>query len=334
MAEQKRDLSISFVRMLAMMFIVTCHVMQYYNMELAWWFNVGVQMFLCISGYLYGRKKIPDILAFYRKNFVKILIDYEIVLLFVMAVTVLFTDISLTIPAVLGALFTVSTIDGGAHLWFIPTILMCYLLTPLYERVCSRAEEKHAVLFLGGILLLFTGNELVFRQLTSYFNAAWINCYLIGFALRRFQQYRFWYGIAAVKMTVAGAVFISIQVGVRYLQVIALTDAWRPLYYPMCDYGHVFLGVALFCFGRILLHPFCRFNLIQRILQLSDRYSYQIYLTHHFFILGPFTLMALTANSWLNVLIILMLTVLTAVLLQKISAKISAVFMKKQLRNQ
>ena len=334
MPEQKRDLSISFVRMLAMMFIVICHVMQYYDVELAWWFNVGVQIFLCISGYLYGRKRILDIRVFYRKNFVKILIDYEIVVFAAVAATVLFTDTVITVEEIAEAVLTVSTIAGGAHLWFIPTILMCYLLTPLYERVCSRAEEKHAVLFLGVVLLLFIGNELVFRQLTSYFNAAWINCYLIGFALRRFQSYRFWYGIAAVKMTIAGALFISIQVSVRYLQLITLTDAWRAFYYPMCDYGHVFLGVALFCSGRVLLRPFCNINLIQRILRLSDRYSYQIYLTHHFFILGPLSLMALTANSYVNVVLILLLTVLTAVLLQKISAKISAVFMKKQLRNQ
>ncbi len=334
MAEQKRDLSISFVRMLAMMFIVICHVMQYYNMELAWWFNVGVQIFLCISGYLYGRKRISDILGFYRKNFVKILIDYEIVLFAAVAATVLFTDTVITVEEIAGAVLTVSTIAGGAHLWFIPTILMCYLLTPLYERVCSRAEEKHAVLFLSVVLLLFIGNELVFRQLTSYFNAAWINCYLIGFALRRFQSYRFWYTGSAWLLTLTGAVFISIQASVRYLQLITLTDAWRPFYYPMCDYGHVFLGVALFCSGRVLLRPFCNINLIQRILRLSDRYSYQIYLTHHFFILGPLSLMALTANSYVNVVLIPLLTVLTAVLLQKTSAKISAVFMKKQLRNQ
>lgn len=333
MAEQKRDLSISFVRMLAMMFIVICHVMQYYDMELAWWFNVGVQIFLCISGYLYGRKRILDILVFYRKNFVKILIDYEIVVFAAVAATVLFTDTVITVEEIAEAVLTVSTIAGGAHLWFIPTILMCYLLTPLYERIFSRAEQSHKLLVPAAVLL-FVMNELVFRQMFSYFNAAWINCYLIGFALRRFQQYRFWYTGSAWLLTLTGAVCISIQASVRYLQLITLTDAWRPFYYPVCDYGHVFLGVALFCSGRVLLRPFCNINLIQRILRLSDRYSYQIYLTHHFFILGPLSLMALTANSYVNVVLILLLTVLTAVLLQKISAKISAVFMKKQLRNQ
>ena len=333
MAEQKRDLSISFVRMLAMMFIVICHVMQYYDMELAWWFNVGVQIFLCISGYLYGRKRILDILVFYRKNFVKILIDYEIVVFAAVAATVLFTDTVITVEEIAGAVLTVSTIAGGAHLWFIPTILMCYLLTPLYERIFSRAEQSHKLLVPAAVLL-FVVNELVFRQMFSYFNAAWINCYLIGFALRRFQQYRFWYTGSAWLLTLTGAVCISIQASVRYLQLITLTDAWRPFYYPMCDYGHVFLGVALFCSGRVLLRPFCNINLIQRILRLSDRYSYQIYLTHHFFILGPLSLMALTANSYVNVVLVLLLTVLTAVLLQKTSAKISAVFMKKQLRNQ
>lgn len=333
MAEQKRDLSISFVRMLAMMFIVICHVMQYYDVELAWWFNVGVQIFLCISGYLYGRKRILDILVFYRKNFVKILIDYEIVVFAAVAATVLFTDTVITVEEIAGAVLTVSTIAGGAHLWFIPTILMCYLLTPLYERIFSRAEQSHKLLVPAAVLL-FVMNELVFRQMFSYFNAAWINCYLIGFALRRFQQYRFWYTGSAWLLTLTGAVCISIQASVRYLQLITLTDAWRPFYYPMCDYGHVFLGVALFCSGRVLLRPFCNINLIQRILRLSDRYSYQIYLTHHFFILGPLSLMALTANSYVNVVLILLLTVLTAVLLQKTSAKISAVFMKKQLRNQ
>ena len=47
------DLGISFCRYIAMNFIVACHVLQYYDNEQAWWFNCGVQIFICISGFLY-----------------------------------------------------------------------------------------------------------------------------------------------------------------------------------------------------------------------------------------------------------------------------------------
>lgn len=59
-----RDPAISIIRVLAFLSIITCHIMQYYHCELAWWFNVGVQIFLCLSGYLYGRKSIDNELSF------------------------------------------------------------------------------------------------------------------------------------------------------------------------------------------------------------------------------------------------------------------------------
>lgn len=65
------DLGISFCRYIAMNFIVACHVLQYYDNELAWWFNCGVQIFICISGFLYGQRRIdncgkqPDPQGFY-----------------------------------------------------------------------------------------------------------------------------------------------------------------------------------------------------------------------------------------------------------------------------
>lgn len=54
------DYSISMIRAMSMLSIIICHIMQYLNIELAWWFNVGVQVFLCISGYLYSDRKISD----------------------------------------------------------------------------------------------------------------------------------------------------------------------------------------------------------------------------------------------------------------------------------
>lgn len=57
--------AISYSRFIAMVMIVLCHFFQFYNNELAWWFNVGVQIFLIISGFLYGMKSIEDPCLFY-----------------------------------------------------------------------------------------------------------------------------------------------------------------------------------------------------------------------------------------------------------------------------
>jgi len=35
------DYSVSLIRLIATIFIITCHIMQYLSIELAWWFNVG-----------------------------------------------------------------------------------------------------------------------------------------------------------------------------------------------------------------------------------------------------------------------------------------------------
>lgn len=74
---------ISFVRMIAMCMILLCHVFQEYGNELAWWFNVGVQIFLVISGFLYGGKRFEQPLPILKKQFVKITLPYYVFLLFV-----------------------------------------------------------------------------------------------------------------------------------------------------------------------------------------------------------------------------------------------------------
>ena len=45
------DWSISCIRFIAFTFIIICHILQYFGNGLCWWFNVGVQIFLAISGF-------------------------------------------------------------------------------------------------------------------------------------------------------------------------------------------------------------------------------------------------------------------------------------------
>ena len=142
----QRDASISLIRLIATVFIVSCHFMQFFDMELAWWFNVGVQIFLCLSGYLYGKRGvIDDEFAFYKKNAVKILVDYYIVVLPVILIYAMFFAENLSLSIVAKALITYGTLPGGEHLWYIPLCLFCYLLTPFLSRLFERSKYKHSV---------------------------------------------------------------------------------------------------------------------------------------------------------------------------------------------
>ena len=65
----RKDWSISTIRMLAMCSIVACHLCQLYGLPAAWVLNIGVQVFLMISGWLYGlRPDFSDIRNWYAKR--------------------------------------------------------------------------------------------------------------------------------------------------------------------------------------------------------------------------------------------------------------------------
>ncbi len=105
-ATHNRDYSISCARFIAMCFIIICHMMQRddfasningAHISWAFWFNVGVQMFLFLSGYLYGGKDSIDTISFYKKNFPKLLIDYYI-FIFIILVVIHFSPLFNIIP--------------------------------------------------------------------------------------------------------------------------------------------------------------------------------------------------------------------------------------------
>lgn len=78
-----KDYSVSLIRLVAMYLIVTCHVFQYFDHELAYWFNTGVQLFLFISGWLYATKIIDKPASFLKRTLTRLLSDYCIFLVLV-----------------------------------------------------------------------------------------------------------------------------------------------------------------------------------------------------------------------------------------------------------
>ena len=329
---QKKDSKISMIRLIATVMIVTCHMMQYCDFVLAVWFNVGVQIFLCMSGYLYGYKINTDVndIDFYKRTIPKILIDYYIVIVGAIIIQlVLFPD-EISMFKIAGALITFGRLSGGAHLWYIPYVIASYLMVPLLARFMDYYKGNNkklvvATLFAMAFVLLMS------VSFVRYFEGAWIICFIIGFFFGFCEKNT---KVTLIKniRTIIYIVCILlnvVQIYVSYFSDLNFEGFIENIYIIYCNFAHVSLGCSIFLLLRQL--PFelnnSRFNAeINKVLALSDKYSYDIYLVHHFFILGPASLMALTGFLPANIVIIIVITLVCAVVVNKLSGLIKSAF--------
>jgi peptidoglycan/LPS O-acetylase OafA/YrhL len=230
-----RIIAISVIRFIAMNMIVICHIQQYYGHWMAWWFNTGVQIFFCMSGFLYGNKNIENNMIFVLRNFTKILLDYYLYLLPVMLIYLIFASQCLSLTKIIGSIFGSTSIDGLGHLWYIPYVLFCYLITPLLSRIAKILKNTSTIVFILTIVSLLAANQIIITLYVKYFTAAWINCYLIGFWGAKLIRRGFSLNIIA---SLSIPICITLNVAkIRFLE-------GRSIFIE--QYAHVAMGVFLF----------------------------------------------------------------------------------------
>ena len=306
-----RNSTISLIRMLSMLMIISCHIMQYYNLELAWWFNVGVQIFLCISGFLYGQKNIDNVTDFYNKRLKKILIPYYLVFIPFGVIEFIFARDVFSIKNFALGMVLCSRIKGAEHLWFIPTIIMCYLITPLLQGYRNKCVEGKRTIVVFAVLGVIITSVLI--QGFTTFNPAWICCYVIGYALGMNENGK--YISEKVLMVITGiiaGVGNALQIYCDYNTNIDFSG-----FGIIINYNHVMLGVFIFLLLKTIFEK-VDLNKIGKLLKLSDAYSFEVYLVHQLLILGPFSLLALTRFYSVNIFIMLVGVFILALLLKKV----------------
>lgn len=79
----EKKIGLSYCRVAATLFIVACHIVKYYTMiplsqYMGHFFNVGMEMFIILSVYFYGEKKIFDYKRFYLHRYLKICLPIQI----------------------------------------------------------------------------------------------------------------------------------------------------------------------------------------------------------------------------------------------------------------
>lgn len=314
----KRDLGIIVLRTLAMSMIVLCHLCSFFSTPsfLPQFLNVGVYVFLIISGWLYGGKEISEPTSWLFRRWKKIYIPILLWLSLVGILSLILyhqkiaqKDLLLLVFNLQGLSWIIPSfpqlsgeglVAGLGHLWFITVLFCCYTM------LCFRiVKENSLISFLV---------SLVISIILGLFgiNLFCLSCFLLGCSLKKIRFTKRELTIVTFLMILSVLVRL---VGKRYLD--------GTVYYDVIIVGiaQILLSMGLFVIIKDIVDSSA---LAQRIANSwlvlkGDRLSYHIYITHYLFLCPLFGLTSFVPSPVLQVVVFIVLSLFSAVLLKWIS---------------
>ncbi len=295
---ESRSVAVSYIRAAALISIVTCHLMQASNNRWAWILNIGVQVFFFISGYLYGHKDISNWLLWFKQRLCKIYMPCLIVALISIATLGLITETNIS-PSQIIAYCTntqwfMGNVHGIDHLWFITAIFLCYLTTPLLQSLKTKSN------FFAFLITIYALYEIVYiRYDVNVFISLYL--YSMGYFWGNIKEH---FRYVLLMIYVLG--FIVILLNISWSNILEYHGIMNQLF-------HSWGGICL-CIVVIELMSVLNFKKICKAIKLLNNYSYEVYLIHHPFIIGPLSLIKITDNYFLNICIILSIVCILSIL--------------------
>ena len=341
---KEKDYSISLLRMLAVISIIFCHSFEYSSsifVDKGWilesignYLANGVQVFLIISSFLYGAKSKKNLFSdsktrikFLLKNSLKILKDYWVYcLLVIFPVYYLKESIILTKREVLGILVTSNVIDGVHHLWFIPYILFCYFLTSYLFDIKEYLKNRSKKSFIKGIIFLLFIIIIFSYFFKFYFIPEWICCYVIGFFMIDIISLLDYNEKNILKIFILFN-FVVLNILRYYCNYINPNLFSREITIKLTQWSQVFFAIVSFfiVYKREILS-----KKLKKILDFSDKYSYDIYLAHMIYVKGALSVIFLTKFLILNYLVATLLSVVSGIILYHSCRKIEKLISLKK----
>lgn len=246
----------------------------------------GVDMFLMISGMgmYFSMRRSKGALDFYRRRAVRILPAY----LIITVCWYLFykTEVGAgdAVLAILGVNYYRGTLFGRPPYfdWFIPTLLVFYLLTPLYDRLFQKAQVKWKLTLLASVIspvLCIIGYHTDRQVLYGTFTR--IPIFLIGYCIGWFlyekkeEQKGSW--MVHIALLTAGMIlgyyiqtrlntYSTVMWGLNTYPAILVAPSLSVILAVLFRFAEQRLRIV----GEILLMPF----------YVCGRYSLEIYLIH------------------------------------------------------
>lgn len=306
----------------AMIFV--CHVVIYYKKPLlqmsAMFFNVGIYIFLIISGFLYSGKCVGKLYPFKTwmwKRYVRVTVPVIIWMIVVIVVN-LTQKVHISFWQVLSYVFNLEIvlppIVGIHHLWFLSVIMICYATLHIIDRKVK--PERSGVKDIAFIIAPFGMISMVGVMIGNTDFITYVLCimafyigYFIGFQKDFFKSIKFRMYIFLILLAVL------IRIGGGYL-----LDG-SAIYYVVVGFTHSALGLGIFMLILKMdkvIYCFCN-PILKKTMNFCANISLEFYIVHYIFVCGTVSLMDVTQSISLNILCICLLSIAVACLLHYIS---------------
>ncbi len=207
------------------------------------------------------------------------------------------------IPISITTYIKLCAIEGVSHLWFIKAILLCYLLTPILQLLREKSLYITILLLVSGILYFILICR--FQDLFS-----WIWLYALGY----------YFPLLELKIRkILVVVYLLITLLLTYFSLLELHE--RLIINLWHYYGGLF-----FCFSGIIVLRYITSKVkFPYVIKILDKYSFYIYITHHIYLLGPFSIKPFISNislCFLSEIVLILISVAIFDILMKNCEKI------------
>lgn len=312
--------NISIIRIVSMIMILVCHYGTAFNYpSIGQFFQVGVQIFLIISGFLYGCKTEKNFNISFSQRFFKITYPCYVMLFFLIIYS-LINDIHFSIEYILLFIFNLQgyhhifysfpyllPVEGTAHLWFITIIYACYLLTIIFNNIdpfyLSRKE------YLVKWTMIIIAIQLLFSCI--YIRIDYFIVFFFGFLFGRVKPK------VINKLLLASLFLLSVilRLSFKYFCDIYGDTALYIMFVIPLSYN--LMAIAMFSF--LYYTPLNQINKLSYYMPIKqiDLLTLYIYIVHYAYIDGPLIKISTTSN-YFDFFFSITLTLLSAILLQSI----------------
>ena len=314
---------ISYLRVLAVISILLCHLVvessNPYVQMTGQFFNIGVEIFFIISGFCFGLQgEIKDSLKWYNKRLKRIFIPYWI---FFIAIALIYMvkglkiNILNYITCLFGVQGAVVGVQGADHTWFITSLLICYIVTPIISAFyCTLSQDKKKLYLIVFIQAIIIPLFLVLIPCRSFYTVG-VN---IPFYMAAYCIGRDFYNYSMNKK--AGMGFLIVMILAFVIRLIGKATIDGTKIYD-CIIVIFTQYIAAFCILGLFVTIFRNIKK-SKLIDIICGISFEIYLYHYMFIVGPVSLMKITNSYVINCVIVIAITVLVSYTLNKFSIKI------------